>query len=460
MSTEELRRELARIGDTAPVVEVPADTFSRARRARRRDRALTVGAAVAVVALVAGLATWLPQRSEPEPAGTGEVGVPDVIHAVPAGALKATADLAVGRAAVALTSADGLPVVIDAEDGTYRALDLPGFGSMQDDQGSLALSPDGRQLAWAWADPTPRGPTPTGVRVVDLVTGRERSVTLTGGQGVFVDRLTWSADSRWLLWTGADAWTWTESAYRRGKVVAGRIGPDATSSEPVPAAHDEMAQYAVSDDGEVATVTTRWVLRWDGDVIVRTRVGSGDDFTGSAVDATGTVPVSASYWRDDVWALRQATTDQASTEHRHQLLLYTTTASRAYGAAELDVRLPPKLDQHEAAPLGWVDESHFLARTAAAGRPLGFNTSDLAIIGVGDDAVYDVVGAVDAHVNVMSFATDLAQTPLVSRPEPAWAHPDEGWSDAQISIAIGLGVAAVLALLEAGRWWWRRRTIR
>ena len=454
MSTEELRRELARIGDTAPVAEVPADTFARAQRARRRDRALAVGAAVAVVALVAGLATWLPQRSEPQPAGTGEIGVPDVIHAVPAGALEATDDLAVGRAAVALTSEDGLPVVIDADDGTYRALDLPGFGSMQADQDALALSPDGRQLAWAWSEPSPRGPTPSGVRVVDLVTGRQRSITLTGGQGVFVDRLMWSADSRWLLWTGANAWTWTESAYRRGGAVAGRIGPDATSSESVPAAHDEMAQYAVSDDGEVATVTTWWVIRWDGQVIVRKRVGSGDTFTGSVVDAAGTVPVSASYWMDDVWAVRRSTTG-----HRLQLLVYTTTASRAYGEAEIEVPLDPRLGARGVVPLGWLDSSHFLARTAGAKRPDGTRLlSDLTILGVGDHATYEVVGSFDEGVPPVSMATDLAQSPLASRPVPDWAQPDDGWSDARISIAIGLGVAGVLVLLQAGRWWWRRRS--
>jgi hypothetical protein len=455
VSTEELRRELARIGDTAPVAEIPADTFSRAQRARRRDRLAVVAGAAAAVAIVVGLVAWLPDRSAPQPADSNVVGVPDVIHAVPAGALKASDDLAVGQAAVALTSEDGLPVVIDAEDGTYRALDLPGFGSMQTDQGSLALSPDGRQLAWAWADPSTKAPTPTGVRIVDLVTGEERSMALTGGQGVFVDRLTWSPNSRWLLWTGANAWTWTESAYRRGEVVAGRIGPDATSSEPVPAAHDEMAQYAVSDDGEVATVTTRWVVRWDGQVIVRKRVGSGDDFTGSVVDASGTVPVSASYWMDEVWALRRSTTG-----HRQQLLVYTTTASRAYGDAEIEVPLDPQLGGRGVVPLGWIDSSHFVARTAGAKRPDGTRLlSDLTVLGVGDHATYDVEGSFDEGVPPVSLATDLAQDPLVSRPMPDWANPDDGWSDAQISIAIGLGVAGVLALLEAWRWWWRRRRL-
>lgn len=430
MSTEELRRELARIGDSAPVAQVPADTFSRARRARRRDRALTVGAAVAVVALVAGLATWLPQRSEPEPAGTGEIGVPDVIHAVPAGALKATADLAVGRAAVALTSADGLPVVIDAEDGTYRALDLPGFGSSL--QTVLALSPDGWRLAWTWAgDPGTAGkPTDSGVRVLDLMTGRQRSIRLAGGQGVLVDQLLWSRDSRWLLWHGADSTQWSDSAFSTGPPSAGRIGPGSTTSQSVPAPHNESTTYAIGDDGIVVIATDRQVLRWDGRVLDRQR------------QVHAWYPVAVTADRGTLLETISRTPDADTFISRFRLVSPDGTRTPA-----------PALDDVQVTVLGWRDDHTVVGLVDS----LGAVGRHLALLDLAGEPSLRPVGTVSALSP--SVAVDLmsADRATVQRPEPAWAHPDEGWSDAQISIAIGLGVAAVLALLEAGRWWWRRR---
>ena len=55
-----LRDELERLGETAPVAVVPDDTWGRAQRTRRRDRALVLAAAAAFVAVVAGGLAWLP----------------------------------------------------------------------------------------------------------------------------------------------------------------------------------------------------------------------------------------------------------------------------------------------------------------------------------------------------------------------------------------------------------------
>jgi hypothetical protein len=108
------------------------------------------------VALVmaAGLVAWSPGRGEVDPAKSGGVGVPDTIHSVPAGALEPTSELAVGRAAAVLMSEDELPVVIDAADGGYTALDLPDFGPTQRGQGAVSLTPTA--AAWPGAIPRPR----------------------------------------------------------------------------------------------------------------------------------------------------------------------------------------------------------------------------------------------------------------------------------------------------------------
>jgi hypothetical protein len=119
----------------------------------------------------------------------------------------------------------------------------------------------------------------------------------------------------------------------------------------------------------------------------------------------------------------------------------------------------PALAQLKLAPAGLLDRVTLVARSQRysdspndVARP-----SQLSLINLSDGTIR-TVGEVESD-GLVTLAIDLMspENPTVPRPEPAWLHPDEGWSDAQISIAIGLGVAGVLALLQVGRWWWRRR---
>lgn len=450
--TRKLRDALHRIGESAPVADVDDDTWARARRARSRDRALAVAAVVAVVALVGGLVGGIvpfgPTLFDQTPvAGSATDRVPNHVWEVPEGIAEmdlelnvsgdVETDLAVGRGALAFVTYDGIPVVVDAASGDYHLLALPGLNGrlLRGDAGvrsPLTLSPDGRLLAFPWLDPDSRtegGPMPSGVRVVDLVTGAVRTIALQGGQGVMIDSIDWSPDSGWIVWNGAPTSRWdAPSSYTTdGKLVAGRIAPGSTTSEAAPVSRDSASRYVVSDSGEVAVVATNLLIRWGGDRAARTRTR-----------ARGTFPIAAAARGADVLALR---TEGGS----YGYLL------RAHGAAGTRaLELPEEVQGADLRALGWLDDDHLLARVGPPGDAL----RDLAVIGVGERPTYRVVGGVDELVpEGLSVAVDLMALdhPTVERPEPDWP-----WSDELRSLAIGLGVAAALALLYAARWLWRR----
>jgi hypothetical protein len=116
------------------------------------------------------------------------------------------ATLAVGVTAVAFTTSHHAPVAVSATDGRYHLLDLPGFDRAADLRfdGTLALSPDGRRLAYTWNKPPGEGRddtyVPSGVRIVDLVTGEVASHQVRKGYGVFSHDLTWSPNGRYLVY--------------------------------------------------------------------------------------------------------------------------------------------------------------------------------------------------------------------------------------------------------------------
>ena len=153
-------------------------------------------------------------------------------------------DLAIGTQAVGYVTSSGVPVLIDAEDGGYHLLRLPGFNgraaSADDYRAGLALSPDGHRLAYPFVNPsarTPDGPMPSGIRIVDLETGDVTTVPLTGGDGVMLNSIAWAPGGGWLVWSGqpTTSWTGASSFTTAGAVLAGRIRIGATTSQPVPA---------------------------------------------------------------------------------------------------------------------------------------------------------------------------------------------------------------------------------
>lgn len=273
-----LHEELHRIADRAPTADVPADLFARARRSRRRDRMLGVAAAFTVVALLAGVVTWLPDRLEPPVADSSVLAVPDRLLAVPERMSDRENDgswmrdevtddpTVVGVGAAAWVTDQGLPVVVDAERGGYHLLDLPDFAGNNESFARglgnpvVALSPDGRELAYGYAVFGPDSdtePIPSGVRVVDLTTGELREIPVPGHEGTAVDRIAWSPDGSWLAFTGRQQGSWTRfsmgtpSGDPAGPVI-GRVRPGAPEAD----------TRAVRAEGDALAVDDRGTVSW------------------------------------------------------------------------------------------------------------------------------------------------------------------------------------------------------
>jgi len=109
-------------------------------------------------------------------------------------------------------------VGVSAVDQSYTFLDLPGWVGNADIGTSWSLSPNGRWVAYWYAD---RGAThgvhpADGVAVLDTTTGKSRRYGLDSKLGVSAQPLAWSGDTLWFT-----QWDFTEindggsSAHRR-----------------------------------------------------------------------------------------------------------------------------------------------------------------------------------------------------------------------------------------------------
>jgi hypothetical protein len=185
--SDQLRDLLSRVADEAPEPRPDPTLWRRARRARTRNRALAVGAVAATVALIATVAVQAQRlSSDPDPAPKPPEHRLTSVHGVVGdGGLRLERDLAVGQA-TAVVANDTDVFVVTAADGAYHRLRLPGYdpalhdGSLDNaERPGVALSPDGRRLAYAWHKPILTDQpaweesylVPSGVRVLDLTTG-------------------------------------------------------------------------------------------------------------------------------------------------------------------------------------------------------------------------------------------------------------------------------------------------
>jgi hypothetical protein len=408
----------------------------------------------------AALAPALLDRDPVQPAtppGTSDLDLPDHLSAPPAAlseqdpdgswsAEQVSTDLAVGTAAAAWVTPDGLPVVVDAETGEHHLLDLPdvvssnrvvnnGFGVGWQ---PVVLSPDGTRLAYAYARHLIRQDVRTvdsGVRVVDLTTGDTAWTSrLRGGYGILVTSLSWSPRGEDLAFTGQRLRVWSESSMGDGTPVAGVVDDEGR----VRTVEVHGGSSAVTDDSSTLFVlderrlTTYLDCRTATpcDPVRRPWSPPAPLQTGTALSPDGERIAVGGPLFD--W-----------------VVLDTDPARDTPLVPQVGPAGAPDDGTWEQHVLGWVDQAHLLL---LRGDGRGDATMDLVAVDPQTGPSVEV-GTVDAEVGIPSIAIELVtlERPTVDRPAPDW--PGDGVPSPLLGfvLALGLGlllVAGVVALLR------------
>ena len=426
----DLREELDSLARTQTFSPDPT-AWERGRRARRRGHVLAVAAVLAILASVGGVATLVSVDDDRE-ARTASTEVVEG-GAIPSriidpGGLEAETDLAVGRASVAFVGSDGRPVVVTATDGRYHGLALTGW-----DGRLLSLSPDGTHLAWTIESDT-EGRLREGFALLDLVSGDIRLISSGSPASITPEAISWSPSSTWLTWFAGDTVT-------RTRVESTAVETSATGKQ--------VEWSAVDDDG-VVTFYAQGPRRWGLD-------GAYGRMTMSE-DASFDAP-------------RRGRNDAAIASPSGRTVALASSADAAAvdfldSGRFAERALAPDLYPAGAAvrPLGWADDSLLLAHVDAPsgsyveGPHLALLTSpdrprsewtyrivmrdvpDVTELGVAVDLVPDLDGT-----SSQRFTHDFGASPASPRP-----------LGIELSLFIGLAVAAAIAVLLALRWLWRR----
>ena len=405
MSTD-LREELDALARTQTFSPDPG-AWDRGRRARRRTRVAAGMAAVAVVAVVAGAGAL---ATRPEPVGPAGSPVPD--GAIPSRITEpdgpVVTDLAIGQASVAYVDDlhVGQPVLVSATTGKAVHVELPDFPEIDRRTMNewfhgpwLALSPDGRHLAYpAGTSVEQRGDVRT------LSTGWYRVVDLFTGETSLVDLPPRTGSPRAISWT-AD-----------GHLSVDVFGDPTSADRPPP--------------------LERWTI---------------DPATGESGRAPLTgVPapdmgISAPYPTDDavVRAMPFETASGTDPERRLPADLYPDGAS--------------------VSPIGWADDSLIVAEVDG---PTGSYVEGphLVLMTSPDrpesEWTYRILVREVPKAASLSLAVDLVPDLDGTSAQELTSDFAAGSPPApfgiELSLFIGLGVAAAIALLMALRWLWRR----
>ena len=447
--SQEFRDLLLRAVESAPPVRVDEGLWRRARRARRRRLILAPVVAAAVMVGVLGIAwqgsSLLAGADRVGPAaGRAEPAMPSRVYPVPDHLDGVSGDgwtypredtLEVGTAAVALTTEAGAPVVVSALDGSYHLLDLPGLqrgASFRFEDGVVALSPDGRRLAYTWNEAPLAGHdrvyAPSGVRIADLTTGEVESHQVRAGFGVFAHGFSWSSNGRYLAYNMQIANTSQSGTRGTRNFFVERL--DTTTGERLKAAGVPMTGYppAVTDAGTLVagSGTTIWTWRPDQGTTEADLLESGQ-WRGSLM-SVGTFPgservlVSAGLEYSRLFAGRP---DDPESFRR-----ISAGAPRLTPAGPVGRDRQAVLEQTDAGTTLWT--------IRATGPLLNDRSADLVQVEQSPGAHY-------------SFATRLLRRPTRDFPAPDWPLSTEQ------KLLRGVAVAIAAGLLGALGWRFRRR---
>ncbi len=449
----DVRERLDRLAQQTPAGSPPPDLWQRGVRRRRRRLAGGVAAALLAVVAGSGLAGTVARTVHPTPAPAdgGSLALPSRV-VEPSSWTPGTDRLGPpGRLAVVIgavrsdglfgTQRNGL-VGVSATTGAYRFLDLPGRlspdGSLLDEGATVALSPDGRSVAYWRGDEVARG-----IAVYDTATGKVRTERLPSRLGVAPQTLAWVDEEALLLRYGVI--TQRDASSLASTLAPARLwsASTGTSVELDVTASESIMGVAPTDDG---------FSTWDGDTLGVWTAAKDPLYTRRQVDVRtlerpeGRSDLGEAMLAPD--AGQVALVAGAGPEGRSALHVGALRpADRTAIVRALDLTRPSGRVQVQSL-VGWQDDDHVLVDASVGSR------SGVYAVDVRTGSMQRVVATPPfTYAPGRLYAAALWSTPTADRPAPASVL------DPRL-VATGGGLLVLVLLVGGGVLARRRRGLR
>lgn len=434
--------------------ELPNDPADPGPGSGQQVLVLGAAALVAVVVTVWALAPlrpYSPKTAVPSGALPAVVEAPQGRSAdLHPGTRGVTPPEAAGRLSVVTRRSGELAMGVSAVDGRHMMLDVSEeefYATGPREITVTALSPDGTLMVSGWQElGATTAKTRSGLRLLDLSAGTERTVAFTGthGRPVTVEQVAFSPDGTHLAWVGDEmlqlddgGLSWSGSARTFGVT---RVDELTDTAWRVPRAADDVA-VAVANDGTARMVVRRHLVTVSADApdaepIVRPIAPARRYWHGAVVSPDGTQLVvgtlgSARLENVDVGLQVLDLTDPAASMRSHGWLPDGTPSVRPLGwSPSGDLVVAAQYSDgyyvwNGDGPAVTVTALRELSPPALSASALQFEARALTV-------------AHGADTSAFAVATDLADLAPVAFGEQRWAVSDEHlW---------GLGACVVVTL--------------